>query len=219
MEKLLILVSSVFLVLLVGCQSEEKVIAGSTEMAGEVQVIQDTATVVTDTLVSQDATETAATDTDNVIVQEDVAEQAEATIEEQVQNITEQPVIAESEVVQETEATDQAAILDVIKGNISADAQEPLPEGAIVTVTLEDVSTADVPAEVVSQQTFLAEGEMMPIDFELNFDTNKIEETHQYSVRVGVEVDGKLKLTTDKIYPVITDVNNTKQINLSLVGA
>ncbi|PJC87570.1 hypothetical protein CSW98_00105 [Vibrio sp. HA2012] len=219
MEKLLILVSSVFLVLLVGCQSEEKVIAGSTDMAGEVQVVQDTATVVTDTLVSQDATETAATDTANVIVQEDVAEQAEATIEEQVQDITEQPVIAESEVVQETEATDQAAILDVIKGNISADAQEPLPEGAIVTVTLEDVSTADVPAEVVSQQTFLAEGEMMPIDFELNFDTNKIEETHQYSVRVGVEVDGKLKLTTDKIYPVITDVNNTKQINLSLVGA
>ncbi len=219
MEKLLILVSSVFLVLLVGCQSEEKVIAGSTEMADEVQVVQDTATVVTDTLVSQDATETAATDTDNVIVQEDVAEQAEATIEEQVQDITKQPVIAESEGVQETEVTDQAAILDVIKGNISADAQEPLPEGAIVTVTLEDVSTADVPAEVVSQQTFLAEGEMMPIDFELNFDTNKIEETHQYSVRVGVEVDGKLKLTTDKIYPVITDVNNTKQINLSLVGA
>ena len=51
-----------------------------------------------------------------------------------------------------------------------------------------------------------------------NYDNNKIQPNHRYNMRATIHVDGKLRFTTDTIKSVITDVENTQQADLRLVG-
>jgi putative lipoprotein len=196
MKKVLILVSSIFTLFLVGCQEETGVSATVSDEVADVQVSQQSESSVSDT-------EELVSDLDSIAgsesaaIEQDMASPASEDMDSQLADVVEPGVIA---------------------GNITAQEAVTLPENAIVTVTLEDVSLADAPAEVISEQTFVADGIQIPFDFELNFDENKIQANHQYSVRARVEVDGKLKFTTDKIYSVITDENKTEEVNLSLVG-
>lgn len=197
MKKVLILVSSLFTLFLVGCQEEADVSATVRDDVADVQVSQQSESGVSDT-------EELVSDLDSIAGSESAA--------------TEQDMASPASEDMDSQLAD-AVEPGVIAGNITTQEPVTLPENAIVTVTLEDVSLADAPAEVISEQTFSADGIQIPFDFELNFDENKIEANHQYSVRAKVEVDGKLTLTTDKIYSVITDGNRTEVVNLSLVGA
>ncbi len=58
----------------------------------------------------------------------------------------------------------------------------------------------------------------VPFAFELSYDNNKIKANHRYNMRATIHVDGKLRFTTDAIKSVITDVENTQQADLRLVG-
>ncbi|TKG01191.1 YbaY family lipoprotein, partial [Vibrio lentus] len=51
-----------------------------------------------------------------------------------------------------------------------------------------------------------------------SYDNNKIQPNHRYNMRATIHVDGKLRFTTDTIKSVITDVENTQQADLRLVG-
>ncbi|WP_210454928.1 YbaY family lipoprotein [Vibrio crassostreae] len=106
----------------------------------------------------------------------------------------------------------------VISGTVSYRERIALPENAVVTVTLEDISLADVPSTVIATQEFTTDGKQVPFAFELNYDNNKIKANHRYNMRASIHVDGKLRFTTDTIKSVITDVENTQQADLRLVG-
>lgn len=106
----------------------------------------------------------------------------------------------------------------VISGTVSYRERIALPENAVVTVTLEDISLADVPSTVIATQEFTTDGKQVPFAFELSYDNNKIKANHRYNMRASIHVDGKLRFTTDTIKSVITDVENTQQADLRLVG-
>ncbi|WP_333918686.1 YbaY family lipoprotein [Vibrio crassostreae] len=106
----------------------------------------------------------------------------------------------------------------VISGTVSYRERIALPENAVVTVTLEDISLADAPSTVIATQEFTADGKQVPFAFELSYDNNKIKANHRYNMRASIHVDGKLRFTTDTIKSVITDVENTQQADLRLVG-
>ena len=106
----------------------------------------------------------------------------------------------------------------VISGTVSYRERIALPENAVVTVTLEDISLADAPSTVIATQEFTADGKQVPFAFELSYDNNKIKANHRYNMRATIHVDGKLRFTTDTIKSVITDVENTQQADLRLVG-
>ena len=106
----------------------------------------------------------------------------------------------------------------VISGTVSYRERIALPENAVVTVTLEDISLADAPSTVIATQEFTTDGKQVPFAFELSYDNDKIKANHRDNMRAAIHVDGKLRFTTDTIKSVITDVENTQQADLRLVG-
>jgi len=112
----------------------------------------------------------------------------------------------------------QTSTTQTISGTVSYRERIALPDEAVVTVTLEDISLADAPAKVIAKHRFMPNGKQVPLAFELAYDPRKIQENHRYNVRAQIEVDGRLRFTTDTIAPVVTDGNKTNVVDLRLVG-
>ncbi len=81
-----------------------------------------------------------------------------------------------------------------------------LPPGSVVRVTLQDVSRADAPADLIDSQTITTSGENVPIPFELSYDPAHIDPRNRYVVRAEIrDGAGGLLWTSDTAYPVITE--------------
>lgn len=105
-----------------------------------------------------------------------------------------------------------------ITGSVAYRERIALPDNAVVTVYLQDVSLADAPATVIAKQNFITNGMQVPLEFNLAYDSSKIKTGHRYSVSARIEVDGKLRFTTDTQHAVITDPEATKQVQMMLIG-
>lgn len=113
--------------------------------------------------------------------------------------------------------TEQAAV-ESITGTLAYRERIALPDDAVVTITLQDISLADAPAKVIAKHRFETAGSQVPFEFDLAYDPAKIEARHRYSVSARIEVNGKLKFITDTSYPVVTDADNTDNVDLRLIG-
>lgn len=78
-----------------------------------------------------------------------------------------------------------------------------LPGNAVLEVTLEDVSRAGAPAEVIGRARVEHPGQP-PFRFSIQYDPSRIVSSHSYAVRARVTVEGQLMFTTDQRYPVLT---------------
>lgn len=92
-----------------------------------------------------------------------------------------------------------------------------LPANARITVTLADVSKMDAAAEVISSQSFIADGKQVPFNFQLNYKLDEVEQNHTYAVKARIDVNGKLMFITETANHVITDPAVTNKLNLMLV--
>ena len=90
-----------------------------------------------------------------------------------------------------------------VKGTINTQNQAELPVGAIVNVQLQDTSRADAPAIVLGEQV-IQNPERFPMSFEIAYDPAQIDERHVYSMRVRIEVKGKLIFINTTSHYVIT---------------
>ncbi len=90
-----------------------------------------------------------------------------------------------------------------VKGTATYRERMALPPDAVFEATLEDVSKADAPAEVIGQARIERPGNP-PIRFEITYDPSRINPRHRYAVRARILVGGKLFFTTDQSYPVLT---------------
>jgi len=90
-----------------------------------------------------------------------------------------------------------------VKGTINTQDQADLPAGAIVNVQLQDTSRADAPAVVLGEQV-IQNPEQFPIPFEIEYDPAQIDERSVYSMRVRIEVEGKLIFINTTAHHVIT---------------
>jgi putative lipoprotein len=90
-----------------------------------------------------------------------------------------------------------------VKGTALYRERMALPPDAIFEATLEDVSKADGPAEVIGQVRLDGPGNP-PIHFEIRYDTARIDPNHRYAVRGRIMVGGKLLFSTDQLYQVLT---------------
>jgi uncharacterized lipoprotein YbaY/heat shock protein HslJ/uncharacterized lipoprotein NlpE involved in copper resistance len=90
-----------------------------------------------------------------------------------------------------------------VKGTATYRERLALPPDAVFEATLEDVSKADAPAEVIGQTRIDRPGNP-PLRFEITYDPARIIASHRYVVRARVLVNGKLFFTTDRSYPVLT---------------
>lgn len=78
-----------------------------------------------------------------------------------------------------------------------------LPPGAVFEARVEDVSRADAAAVVIGSVRIENPGNP-PIAFSIDVDPKRIDERHRYSVRATIMINGKLRMTTDRAYPVLT---------------
>jgi len=97
----------------------------------------------------------------------------------------------------------EPAGLAAIRGAAAYRERIALPPNAVFEATLEDISRADAPAEVIGRARVEPAGQV-PIRFEIPYDPSRIKERNSYSVRGRITVDGKLWFTTDQVYPVLT---------------
>ena len=107
----------------------------------------------------------------------------------------------------------------VLSGTVSYLQRIAMPPSAVVTVTLQDVSLADAPAKIISKQTINFGDRQVPIPFELRFDKAQIDPQHLYSVAARIEVEGRVRFTSDSAHQVLTHGNPTSGVNLRLVPA
>ncbi len=92
-----------------------------------------------------------------------------------------------------------------LTGTVTYRERVALLPGSVVRVTLQDVSRADAPAEVLATWTLTTSGENVPIPFELGYDPAQIDPRHRYTVRAEIrDGAGGLLWTSDTAYPVLT---------------
>jgi uncharacterized lipoprotein YbaY len=97
-----------------------------------------------------------------------------------------------------------------VTGTVTYLERMALPPGAVVTVQLADVSLADAPAELLSQQVITTTGEQPPFPFTLPYDPAQIDERFDYAVQARIELDGQLLFINTERYAVITKGNPTE---------
>ena len=106
-----------------------------------------------------------------------------------------------------------------LTGTVTYLQPSPLPEDAVVTVQIQDVSKADAPAEIIGEQVLSSPGQP-PIYFEIPFNPTEIEESHRYIVRAEIRDNAEVLLfTTDTAIPVITQGNPSENIEIIVVPA
>ena len=105
----------------------------------------------------------------------------------------------------EAPATEVA--MSSVTGSLTYRERMALPPEAIVTVQLVDVSQADAPASLISEQSFPTAGRQVPLSFVLAFDPAAIDELDTYAVQAMIVVEGTLLFRTTQQYPVITHDN------------
>jgi putative lipoprotein len=82
-----------------------------------------------------------------------------------------------------------------------------LPNNAVVTIQLADVSRAGAPAQVIAEQKITTNGAQSPFAFNLTYDTARIAANGVYIVQGNVSVGGQLRYTTTRQYRVLTGGN------------
>jgi len=90
------------------------------------------------------------------------------------------------------------------------------PQGVVVTVKVEDISRADAPAVTIGEQIIENPAHQVPIPFEIEYNPDDIDERYTYSMRVRIEVDGKLWFTNTTSYRVITGGYPTSNVEVML---
>jgi len=97
-----------------------------------------------------------------------------------------------------------------VSGTVTYRERMALPAGAVVEVSLLDVSKADVAADVISEQKIDTTGKQVPFKFDLPYDPSKIDARGRYAVRAKIFVGDNLMFTSTDFHGVITDGNPTK---------
>jgi len=104
----------------------------------------------------------------------------------------------------------------VITGTAAYRARVILPAAAVFEATLEDVSRADAPAEVIARVR-LDRLDPPPFRFRIPYDPAKIVPGHRYVVRGRITLNEVLRFTTDTAYPVLGP-DGIKHVTLEMAG-
>ncbi|SFL85259.1 YbaY family lipoprotein [Marinobacter zhejiangensis] len=105
-----------------------------------------------------------------------------------------------------------------ITGSVTYRERIPLPPKSVVTVTLEDISIADRPAERLAEETIQAGRHQVPIKFALYVDPARLQDNHRYGVRATIrDVRGNLLWTTDTTHSIDPQQGSAEMGSLVLV--
>ncbi len=108
-----------------------------------------------------------------------------------------------------SEPTQPADATGTVSGTVVYRERIALTENAVVVIKLLDVSRADAPSITIGEQVIENPGQI-PIAFEIEYNTNDIDDRFTYAVRAEIRENDRLIFTTTTSYPVITNGNPTQ---------
>ncbi len=108
----------------------------------------------------------------------------------------------------------------VVSGDVSYLQSTELPNHAVLTVALEDVSAEDVDTVVLAEQRIVLNGQQVPIEFKLVYDHRKVKENHRYAVAAKIHDSTGLRFTTTELVGVSLAERNVEiSITVDAVAA
>ncbi len=104
-----------------------------------------------------------------------------------------------------------------VTGTITFDGDPTIPAGAVLTVSLRDVSYQDAASTLIASQT-IPNPERFPIDFAIRYDPNDIDSRATYGLSVRVTRNGRLIYINDTAFDVLTRGNPTHGLNVWVIA-
>jgi putative lipoprotein len=98
----------------------------------------------------------------------------------------------------------------MVSGTVAYRERMAMPESAVLTIQLQDISLADAPAKIIAEQKFAFAGHQVPLPFELHYNAKEINPNHKYALSARIAVNGQLMFVNSTTYPVITQKNPDK---------
>lgn len=107
-----------------------------------------------------------------------------------------------------------------VTGTVTYRERIALPDDAVVSVRIQDVSRMGAPAQVIGEQVLHPSGSQVPIAYAVPYDPAAIDERFSYSMSARIEDGaGNLLFISDTAVPVITRDNPTKDVEIVVVSA
>lgn len=94
--------------------------------------------------------------------------------------------------------------LDELNGTVTYRQRIALPDDAVVHVRLLDVSRADAPSLVLSEQDIETKGRQVPIPFAVHYDPAMIDPRLSYAVDAKILVNGQIRWVNTARVRVLT---------------
>jgi putative lipoprotein len=104
-----------------------------------------------------------------------------------------------------------------VSGSITNQDGVSIPDGAVITVQIQDTSLADAPAKVIGEQ-IITGASQFPVSYRVVYDPADIVENYSYTMRARVTgSEGILLFINDTSIPVITRGNPTQDVEIPVI--
>jgi putative lipoprotein len=97
-----------------------------------------------------------------------------------------------------------------VSGTVAYRERMAMPANALLTIQIQDISSADAPASIVAEQKITFAGHQVPLRFELQYDPAKIDPKHTYALSARITLGDQLMFLNTTAIRVITEGNPTK---------
>ena len=130
------------------------------------------------------------------------------------------PTESASPVVSESPSA-SGIVAPTVSGSFTLPEGAVLPEGSTWIVQLQDTSLADAPATVIAEESGIIEDPTLTVfEFSIAYDPALILETNTLTLTAMIQdPSGLLLYTNDTSVPVLTDPNQTTEVEFPLVPA
>ena len=106
---------------------------------------------------------------------------------------------------------------NAVTGTITFDGDQAIPDGAVMTVQLRDVSLQDAAAPLIASQTIDDPGRF-PIDFAVPYEPGDIDQRATYGLQVRVTLHDRLIFINDTAFDVLTRGNPGRGIDMWVIA-
>ncbi len=90
-----------------------------------------------------------------------------------------------------------------VTGEVRFAREVALPEGAVVTVRLLDISLADAPSMELGRDV-IGNPDRLPVSFRIEYDRDRVSDRNEYSLSADVRHGDDLLYINDTVHPVLT---------------
>jgi putative lipoprotein len=104
-----------------------------------------------------------------------------------------------------------------LSGTVTYPQRIALPENAMITVQLVEVSRAGAPAVILASQQIPVAGRQVPVAWTLNYDPSWLAPTGRHTVRATITVNGRLSWTSDTAITVGQPNQPTENLEIRVV--